>query len=264
MLKTHISWADSTHNFWTGCTKVSAGCKNCYLYRMFLQQGKDPSVVTKASDASFDTPTRWKSGKVIFTCSMSDFFHQDADQWRDEAWDVIRSCPQHLWLILTKRPERIINHLPADWLTNFDHVALGTTVEDNKSFHRMEELAKVPGTFKFISAEPLLEYVDLMKLDASGNRPIDAFQWLILGGESGNPTGQYQARPCNIGWLEQMIEDVDTQAPHVYIEVKQMGNVLASKLGLPGRGDDQNLFPPFLRRFNRPAPPVITAPAMVV
>lgn len=101
-----IAWTDSTVNFWSGCTKVSAGCKFCYMER---KMGKTAaSRVSKNCESSFTQALKWK-GQKIFTCSMSDFFIEAADGWRADAWDIIRRTPQHSWQILTKRPERIMD-----------------------------------------------------------------------------------------------------------------------------------------------------------
>lgn len=111
---TKIEWADATVNFWMGCKKVSAGCKNCYMFRDLGRWGKDGGLVSKVKPSTIksilrklDKPSR------IFTCSFSDFFIEEADAWRSEAWATIKSHPQHTWLILTKRAQRINECLPA-------------------------------------------------------------------------------------------------------------------------------------------------------
>lgn len=91
-----IGWTDHTHNFWWGCHKVSEECRFCYISGIMRRGGYEPfngPMRTK----NWNNPQRWqrqaeRSGKRlrVFTCSMSDFFHPAADDWRDEAWDVIR------------------------------------------------------------------------------------------------------------------------------------------------------------------------------
>src|SRR5215212_555562 len=124
-----IEWTDATANFWRGCEKVSPGCAHCYMFRDQRRYGRDPSVVVRAAAPTFYAPQRAKKWAEqaeqiraeegrrmrVFTCSWSDFFHPDADEWREEAWDVIRACPQYDWQILTKRPELVRERLPADW-----------------------------------------------------------------------------------------------------------------------------------------------------
>jgi protein gp37 len=121
-----------------------------------------------------------KAGKRIklFTCSLSDFFHEGADQWRAEAWDVIRKCPDVDFLVLTKRAERMERHLPADWGEGYKNVWLGVSVGVNKTIWRADYLRKVPAIVHFISAEPLLESI-------ASDLDLTNIQWLIAGGESG-------------------------------------------------------------------------------
>ena len=119
-----IGWTTHTFNPWQGCNKVSQECKHCYIDALIRWQGKEPfngPIRTK----DWSKPFRWNRKAAItgerpriFTCSMSDFFHPGADQWRDEAWEIIRNCPNLDWLILTKRPELIPDRLPSDWRWN--------------------------------------------------------------------------------------------------------------------------------------------------
>lgn len=198
---TAISWTDSTWNPWQGCTKVSPGCAHCYMFRDKVKYGQDPTKVIRSKDPTFYKPLGWKEPRKVFTCSWSDFFHEDADEWRDEAWDVIRRTPQHTYQILTKRPERIADHLPADWYWKggWPNVWLGTSVENQRWTCRIDELLKVPAVVHFISAEPLLGPLDLSRylvprghvferISAWGGgaeSEIPRLDWVIVGGESG-------------------------------------------------------------------------------
>ncbi|MFH1018712.1 MAG: phage Gp37/Gp68 family protein [Pseudomonadota bacterium] len=173
--RTSIEWTDATWNPWRGCHKVSAACQHCYMEREMRRYGRDPNVVVR-SRTTFDAPVHWREPKRIFTCSWSDFFIEEADSWRDEAWDIIRRTPRHTYQILTKRPERIAGHLPSDW--PFRHVWLGVTVENREAgLPRMDTLRGIPAAIRFISAEPLL--ADLEGIN------LDGFHWVIAGGESG-------------------------------------------------------------------------------
>src|SRR3990170_3513590 len=93
---TGISWADATWNPHYGCRKVSQGCAKCYAERDMTRYGRPFTEIRRASQASFNAPLRWaKTGKVqpgarIFTCSWADWFIEEADEWRDEAWAIIR------------------------------------------------------------------------------------------------------------------------------------------------------------------------------
>ena len=192
------------------------------MYRIEDKKKIDPTEVRKGSD--FRKPLTFKKPELIFTCSMSDFFIEDADQWRPEAWEIIKDTPQHTWLILTKRPERIKDCLPPDWGDGYPNVWLGVSVENNKNLHRLSTLAEIPCKLRFISAEPLLETIEFTQ-EIDGKTPIDAFEWIILGGESGDDYGKYRYRECREKWI------FETFAPLLqmgkYIFVKQVGTFVS-------------------------------------
>lgn len=195
-----IGWTDHTHNFWWGCHKVSKECQFCYISGIMKRGGYEPfagPIRTK----NWDKPTRWNKlahrEKVrlrIFTCSMSDFFHEGADEWRDEAWDVIRNCPQLDWLVLTKRPDRIEQHLPKDWGQGYPNVWLGVTAGCADSFWRLDALQALDAHVKFLSAEPLLESLDL-----SGYLP--SLDWVITGCEQAKKGSR---RLMELDWVREI------------------------------------------------------------
>lgn len=174
--KTGISWTGATWNPWHGCIKVSSGCKNCYMYRDKERFGQDPRQVVKSKTA-FNSPLKWTEPRLIFTCSWSDFFIEEADEWRAEAWEIIKNTPQHTYQILTKRPERIIECLPKDWGDGYENVWLGVSVEDEFHNWRAQMLSTTPAKVRFISAEPLIGPIDSLWLTR--------IHWVIAGGESG-------------------------------------------------------------------------------
>lgn len=229
MIDTKIQWTDDTVNFWTGCHKISEGCKFCYMYRDKDRYGQDPTKVMRTKDATFYQALKWKDPRKIFTCSWSDFFIADADEWRADAWDVIRKTPQHQWQILTKRPERILQCLPPDWGEGWDNVWLGVSIENQKNFHRAITLSKIPAKVRFISAEPLLGELDLLQMD-DDKLVMDNFHWCIIGGESGNETGKYLFRECKQEWIEKIIANLKNT--DVKIFVKQMGTFLKKTMKL--------------------------------
>ena len=228
MINSYISWTNNTVNFWTGCTKVSPGCKFCYMHRMYDSKGIDPNKVKRTSDATFYQALLWKEPRMIFTCSMSDFFIEEADQWRDDAWDVIRKTPQHKWQILTKRIDRVLDHLPSDWGQGWNNVWLGTSVESQAYINRIDTLSRIPAKIRFVSFEPLLGSIDLCSLVESG--AISGIHWGIIGGESGNSSGKYQYRPCEIEWIEDLVNQLKSYGIKVF--VKQLGTHQARVLGL--------------------------------
>lgn len=170
---TEISWTDATWNPWHGCHKVSPGCKFCYMFRDKKRYGQDPNTVVR-SKTTFREPLKWRDPRVIFTCSWSDWFIEEADPWRDEAYDLIRATPHHTYQILTKRDDRIVGRFPDPPLPN---VWLGVSVESPKYSYRIDTLRKIPAAVRFLSLEPLIE--DLGPLN------LDGINWVIAGGESG-------------------------------------------------------------------------------
>ncbi len=182
-----IEWTESTWNPWHGCVKVSPGCKNCYMYRDKQRYGQNPRHVVRSKTTFYD-PLKWTDPRLIFTCSWSDWFIEDADDWRDEAWDIIRKTPNHTYQILTKRPERIMNNLPKDWGDGWLNVWLGVSIENQDYMYRKQMLCDMPAHIRFISAEPLLGSLDF--------GPMECIHWVITGGESGS-----NARALDIEWV---------------------------------------------------------------
>jgi protein gp37 len=180
-----IEWTEATWNPWHGCRKVSPGCAHCYMYRDKNRYGQDPSQIVRGK-TTFWLPVKWKEPRVIFTCSWSDFFIEEADQWRAEAWDVIRSTPHHTYQVLTKRPERIGSHVPEDW--PLPNVWLGVSVENPRFYWRIRVLREIPAIVRFLSLEPLLA--------AMPDLPLGGISWVIVGGESGP-----QCRPMRNEWV---------------------------------------------------------------
>jgi protein gp37 len=209
--QTGIGWAGGTWNPWMGCTKIDPGCDHCYMFVEQRRYGQDPEKVRR-SKTRFHAPEKWKDPRLIFTCSWSDWFHVDADPWRDDAWDVIRRTPHHTYQILTKRHGRIAKHLPPDW--PLPNVWLGVSGADHDGFHRRARaLAKVPGDFvRFMSAEPLVGRVQVTAAQLREYR----LDWVIVGGES-----QPGCRPMALDWARE-IRDACVEAD-VPLFLKQLG-----------------------------------------
>lgn len=227
MKKSKIEWTEATWNPHYGCRKVSPGCKFCYMFRDRVKlKGleEDKIRIVQKSKTTFNDPLHWKTGKLVFTCSWSDFFIEDADEWRDECWEIIKQTPHHQYQILTKRPERINDCLPADWNTyDYGHVWIGVSVENNEMLYKVDELKKVDANIRFLSVEPLIENVRLTP------ELLDGIHWVIIGGESGDePTvSKYNYRPCSISWVNDII--IDCKNANVPVFVKQMGTHIARK-----------------------------------
>jgi protein gp37 len=198
-VKTAIEWCDSTWNPTSGCTPISEGCKNCWARRMAPRlagrcgyNAEEPFRVTFHPD-QLDKPLRWKKPRRIAVSLMGDLFHEDIpDEWIARIWAVMLGCPQHIFLVLTKRPERMAAWLNRcgnggnlGWIThdntkpeksyggtgiivgNTDNwplcnVWLGTSVENQKAAdERIPWLLKCPADARFMSMEPLLGPVDI-------------------------------------------------------------------------------------------------------
>ncbi|MCW2981851.1 MAG: phage Gp37/Gp68 family protein [Solirubrobacterales bacterium] len=177
-----IEWTEATWNPVTGCDRISPGCAHCYA-RTFAERWR--GVPGHAYEQGFDLrlwperidqPLRWKRPRQIFVNSMSDLFHPDVpDEFIAEVFATMVEADQHVFQILTKRPERLLEL--ADELPWPPHVWMGVSIENRRFVNRADLLREVPASIRFISAEPLLgplEGLDLTDI-----------HWLIAGGESG-------------------------------------------------------------------------------
>ena len=187
-----ISWTGHSYNPWWSCHEVSPGCAHCYARTLMLKFGKEWHKVARTGDATFYAPLKkWHAPDFVFTCSMGDFMHADADEWRPEVWDNIRRTSHLTYQILTKRIERAEACLPPDWGDGYANVWLGTSIENDRFVHRADILRRIPALVRFISYEPALSAVP--SLDLAG---ID---WLICGGESGPGY-----RPMQLEWAREI------------------------------------------------------------
>lgn len=248
--KSEIQWTDATWNVARGCTKVDADCKYCYMYRQSLndtrykadQVTKTKSVFTLPLHYKNTVSACWNGNPLIFTSSLTDFFHEDIDSFRDECWDIIRKCPHLTFQILTKRPERIKDCLPVDWGEGWDNVWLGTSVGSNAGLQRMVDLSLVDAKTKFLSLEPMYDRIDLSLATYKGFFVLPAFDWIIVGGESGNDNGKYKYRECEIEWIENIVGVCKQNSIAVF--VKQVGTYLSKQLGMSERhGGNIDEFP---------------------
>ena len=251
-LDSKIQWTDHTWNIAVGCSKVDSDCKYCYMYRGSLNEKRyNPKVVRKTKTV-FKLPLKIKEPSKIFTSSLTDVFHPDCDEFRNEMWDIIRQCPQHTFQILTKRPERIKDNLPSDWGDGWDNVWLGTSVGSQESIERVVIMSQVISKVKFISIEPLhgevvlknaMLYIEKTK---ESFHVLPAFDWVIVGGESGNENGKYKYRPCKLEWIENIVNECKLNQISVF--VKQLGTHLAKEMKLKDRhGGDWNEWPEHLK-----------------
>ena len=218
--RTAIEWTEATWNPVTGCTKVSQGCKHCYAERLAnrLEAMGNPRYangfqVTLHADL-LDLPLRWRDPRVIFVNSMSDVFHPDVpDDFIRRIFDTMVRAAQHTFQVLTKRPERVA--AMSEDLPWPDNVWMGTSVEDMRVVHRVDELRRVKAQVRFLSCEPLIGPLPELNLDG--------IHWVIVGGESGP-----QHRPMQPEWARQIRQQCE--AAGVAFFFKQWGGV-TSKAG---------------------------------
>ncbi len=194
MAKTKIPWADMVLNPWTGCDPVSEGCSHCYAKRMagrFWKERKFSQV--QFHPERLNEPLKWKQPRRVFVCSMGDFFHDAVEtDWINQMLITMMACPQHTFMVLTKRPENIEKRLstfgrslgPSRFNRSvlLPNLWLGVSVENQKSAEERIPLLldwrAQPG-LKFVSVEPMLGPVDLREW-------MPDIKWVICGGETGS------------------------------------------------------------------------------
>lgn len=189
-------------NPWHGCTKISEGCKNCYVFREDKKRGIDSRQVNKTKN--FDLPLKKNrngeykitTGSRVWTCFTSDFFLEQADDWRPMAWQIIQIRKDLNFFITTKRINRIQQCLPEDWGEGYDNVTISCTVENQLQANlRLPEYKKLVIKHKALLCEPLLEFIDFESWIGSWLESV------IVGGESGE-----NARVCNFDWIKKIRE----------------------------------------------------------
>lgn len=189
-------------NPWHGCTKCSEGCENCYMYYLDRIHGNgDSSVVTRNRHFSYplsrtrDGRYKVQSGEMLRVCMTSDFFVEEADPWREEAWAIIHQRPDVKFFLLTKRPQRVAACLPRDWGDGWENVFFNVTCENQRrADERMPLLLSLPFKHKGVMCAPFIGPVHLAPYLAGGQ-----VEQVICDGE--NYSG---ARPCHFEWVEQL------------------------------------------------------------
>ena len=154
-------------NPWRGCRRCSEGCLHCYIHKGDAKRGVDTGAIVQMAD--FYKPVkklkngnyRMKSG-LVYTCFSTDFLIEEADPWRTECWEMIKERQDCTFLFLTKRIERFIECVPADWGGGYDNVVVCCTIENQKNADRkLSVFQSLPIKHKCITAQPLLEKIDV-------------------------------------------------------------------------------------------------------
>ncbi len=210
MAETSIEWTDATWNPVAGCTIMSAGCTNCYAMRMAARLEamgveKYKGLTRKSGgrakwtgaisldEKALSIPATWSKPRNVFVNSMSDLFHPDVPvDFVRKVWRAMKDTRRHTYQILTKRPDRMAEIL-SDGFDVLPNVWLGTSVEDGRVLHRLDDLRSVPAAVRFVSYEPLIGSVK------GGN--LEGIQWAIVGGESGP-----NARPMDPAWIDEIFD----------------------------------------------------------
>lgn len=231
MAKSTIEWTESTWNPITGCTKVSAGCKNCYAATLAkrlqgmgqnkYQNGFEPTM----HPDTLGDPFKWKKGRLVFVNSMSDSFHKDFPlPFIQQMFTVMNETPRHTYQVLTKRAERLEELSP--YLEWTDNIWMGVSVENEKVIDRIDHLRNTDAKVKFLSCEPLIGPLP--------NLNLEGINWVIVGGESGS-----KARPMEKEWVEDIQQQCEKAGVAFFF--KQWGGVNKKKNGrlLNGRTYDE-------------------------
>ncbi|MGH6870483.1 MAG: DUF5131 family protein [Rhizomicrobium sp.] len=243
-----IEWTAATWNPVSGCKIISPGCTNCYAMRMAarLQAMGHPAYddVTRKSggrpkwtgnlhlnEAALEIPMRWRKPRKIFVNSMSDLFQDGVqDSFISRVWETMASARQHVFQILTKRPENMLRVLVENGLPVLPNVWLGTSVESGAFKNRILALRKVPAHIRFISYEPLI--------GAIGRVSMKDIHWVIVGGESGPGS-----RPMEVKWVDEIRTQASAQKVAFFF--KQWGGVNKKAAGRVYRGRVWNDYPVF-------------------
>lgn len=223
---TAIEWTDKTWNPTTGCNKVSPGCKHCYaeaLTKRFHNHFENGFDFTLHHNRLED-PKRWRKPSRVFVNSMSDLFHERMPlDFLREVFRVMEECPKHVFQILTKRHERMLDLASElEWPEN---VWMGVSVENQDCTHRVDYLRQVPAAVRFLSCEPLIGPLNL---------DLEGIHWVIVGGESGP-----RHRPIEASWVREVREQAHTADAAFFF--KQWGGIRPKAGGreLDGRTYDE-------------------------
>ena len=189
-------------NPWHGCVKCSEGCAHCYMYFLDSQRGHNGAEIYRTK-TGFHYPLsrdragnyKVKSGEQLRVCMTSDFFLEQADPWRREAWEIMDQRRDISFFLLTKRPERVEKCLPYNWGDGWEHIFFNVTCENQRrADERIPILYSLPFKHKGIMTAPLLGPIEIEKYLAMGQ-----IEQVICGGE--NYDG---ARPCDYDWVRSL------------------------------------------------------------
>ena len=183
-------------NPWRGCHRYSEGCRFCYIHKGDAKRGVDTDRIVPTEN--FDAPVarmkngeyKMKPGQLVYLCFSTDFLLEDADPWRGRCWEIIKERSDLNFLFLTKRIERFLDCIPADWGEGYDNVIVGCTVENQHAADiRLPIFAKLPIKHKNIICQPMISQVNIEPY-------LDGVELVVVGGESDR-----YARPLYYDWV---------------------------------------------------------------
>ncbi|WP_395335099.1 phage Gp37/Gp68 family protein [Novosphingobium sp. BL-8H] len=232
-----IEWTDATWNPVTGCTKITAGCDNCYAER-FSERWRD--IPGHPFEHGFDLilrperleqPLAWKRPRMIFVNSMSDLFHKHVpSEFIDRVFETMEKADWHVFQVLTKRSSLMRDYLRSRYrhASPPAHIWLGVSVENGGSCARIDHLRQSPAGVRFLSVEPLI--------GAIGKVDLSDIHWVIAGGESGPG-----ARPMAIEWAREVRDQCAAQGVAFFF--KQWGGIRPKSGGRELDGREWNELP---------------------
>ncbi len=202
-------------NPWRGCKKCSEGCLHCYIHKGDAKRGVNTNDVVMTSDY-FKPVIKLKNGNykmksgLVYLCFSTDFFIEDADEWRNECWSMMKERADCTFLFLTKRIERFKKCIPEDWNDGYENVVVCCTIENQKNADKkLAYFQSLPIKHKCITAQPLLEKIDIEKY-------LDEIELVVVGGES-----DFNARPLDYNWVLDIREQCIRK--NVSFEFRQCG-----------------------------------------
>ncbi len=263
MNRTRISWCDMVWNPTVGCTKVSQGCKFCYAEKYFkrFHAGEKFSEV-KCHEERLNWVNPRQKRRFVFVDSMSDLFHEDVpDEFILQVWERMMSSPQHIFLILTKRPQRMMEWVNNNYQIPLPNIWMGVSVEDQATAdERIPWLLRTPAAVRFISLEPMLENIIIKNYlwpvcwtwDSKYKSPEEALaagayaeekpqgfiyagrnfiDWVICGCETGGP----YARPMELDWARSLRDQCQAAGVPFFLKQAVINGKLNKEPELDGR-----------------------------
>jgi protein gp37 len=221
----------------TGCTKISAGCDNCYAERFSERfRGTPGHPFENGFDLTLrpdrlTQPLRWRQPRMVFVNSMSDLYHKDVPkEFIGRVFDTMEAANWHTFQVLTKRSSLMRNFLRSRYGTapGPAHMWFGVSIEDGTKLSRVRHLQEAPAGVRFLSIEPLIGPI--------GELNLAGIDWVIVGGESGP-----RARPIERAWVRSIREQC--KAAQVAFFFKQWGGLRPKSGGRKLDGREWNEFP---------------------